>query len=230
MNAKSSQSDSNPTKSFYDRISKAYDLIADSSEHTAREKGLELLAAAPGERVLVVGFGTGHSVAALAKAVGPAGKVFGIDISEGMLAVSRNRIADEGVSDRVELSLGDARNLSFADQQFDAAFISFTLELFDDADMPRVLTQIRRVLRVGGRLGVVAMSREKDETMMTEVYVWLHRHFPHFVDCRPIDVAACLERAGFKTTRLEKMAIWGLPVAIAVAHPAPPPSTNSGPN
>ena len=153
----------------------------------------------------------------LARAVGPTGRVHGIDISEGMLAVARQRVADEGVADRAELMLGDARNLTFADGQFDAAFVSFTLELFDDADIPRVLAAIRRVLCPAGRLGVVSMSREKDENVMTDVYVWLHRHFPHFVDCRPIDVAACLERADFKVKRLEKMAIWGLPVAIAVA-------------
>ncbi len=208
----------NPTKSFYDRISKAYDLIADSSEHTAREKGLKLLAAAPGEKVLEIGFGTGHSVVALARAVGEAGRVYGIDISEGMLAVARQHVAEAGVANRVELSLGDARQMAFADGQFDAVFTSFTLELFDDADIPRVLAEIRRVLRPAGRLAVVAMSRENNENVMTEVYVWLHRHFPHFVDCRPIDVAAWLKPAGFVIDHKEKMAIWSLPVAMAVAH------------
>jgi ubiquinone/menaquinone biosynthesis C-methylase UbiE len=211
----------NPTKSFYDRISKAYDLIADSSEHTAREKGLQLLAAAPGEKVLEIGFGTGHSAVTLARGVGPAGRVYGIDISDGMLAVARKRAADEGVASRVELTLGDARHLTFAEGQFDAVFTSFTLELFDEGDIPRVLGEVCRVLRPAGRLGVVAMSREKAENVMTEVYVWLHRHFPHFVDCRPIDVAAWLKPAGFTIVRLEKMAIWSLPVAMAVAHKGP---------
>jgi demethylmenaquinone methyltransferase/2-methoxy-6-polyprenyl-1,4-benzoquinol methylase len=208
----------NPTKSFYDRISRAYDLIADSSEHTAREKGLQLLAAAPREKVLELGFGTGHSAVALARSVGPRGKVFGIDISEGMLEVARKRAADEGVADRVELSLGDARQLAFADGQFDAAFTSFTLELFNEGDIPRVLGETRRVLRPGGRLAVVAMAREEEVNVMTEIYVWMHRHFPHFVDCRPIDVPAWLQPAGFTVDRLEKMAIWSLPVAIVVAH------------
>jgi demethylmenaquinone methyltransferase/2-methoxy-6-polyprenyl-1,4-benzoquinol methylase len=208
----------NPTKSFYDRISKAYDLIADSSEHTARERGLELLGAAPGEKILEIGFGTGHSAVTLARSVGLAGRVYGIDISEGMLDVARKRVSEEGVAGQVELSLGDARQLTFADGSFNAVFTSFTLELFDDGDIPRVLQEIRRVLRPAGRLGIVAMSRAKNANVMTEVYVWMHRHFPHFVDCRPIDVAAWLEPAGFTIERLEKMAIWTLPVAIAVAR------------
>src|SRR5690242_15622481 len=119
----------NPTKAFYDRISKVYDLISDSSEHKARERGAELLAAAPGESVLVVGFGTGHAVAALSRAVSPGGKVAGIDISEGMLEVARKRVSQEGVTGAVELSIGDARQLAFSDGAFDAAFLSFTLEL-----------------------------------------------------------------------------------------------------
>lgn len=210
----------NPTKAFYDRISKVYDLIADSSEHKARERGAELLAAKPGESILVVGFGTGHAVAAFSRAVAPSGKVCGVDISEGMLDVARERVTKEGVPGVVELSVGDARQLAFADQTFDAAFMSFTLELFDDNDIPRVLEQIRRVLRPGGRLAVVSMSMEPHETLMTDIYVWMHRHFPHFVDCRPVPLGQHLEQAKFRVERVEKRAIWGLPVAIALAGKA----------
>jgi demethylmenaquinone methyltransferase/2-methoxy-6-polyprenyl-1,4-benzoquinol methylase len=208
----------NPTKAFYDRISKVYDLISDSSEHKARDRGVELLDAAPGESVLVVGFGTGHAAAALGRAVAPGGKVSGVDISEGMLEVARKRIRDEGVANSVELSIGDARQLVYPDQTFDAAFISFTLELFGDSDIPRVLGQIYRVLRPGGRLAVVSMSKEPHETLMSDIYVWMHRHFPHFVDCRPIPVAEHLAQANFQVERLEKQSIWGLPVAIALAR------------
>lgn len=210
----------NPTSSFYDRISKVYDLLADSSEHQARERGAELLAAKPGETVLVVGFGTGHAVAGFSRAVAPSGKVCGVDISEGMRSVAQERLSKEGLPGVVELAIGDARQLAFADQSFDAAFMSFTLELFDDTDIPRVLDQIRRVLRPAGRLAVVSMSKEAHETPMTDVYVWMHRHFPHFVDCRPIPLAQHLEQAGFRVEHLEKQSIWGLPVAIALAGKA----------
>ena len=76
-----------------------------------RARGLALLAAAPGERGLVVGYGTGHSAVAMARAVGATGRISGVDISEGMLAVARKRVIEEGVAGRVELTLGDARRL-----------------------------------------------------------------------------------------------------------------------
>ena len=204
-------------KSFYDRISSAYDLIADSSEHTAREKGLKLLAVSAGETVLVIGFGTGHSVVSVAQAVTPTGKAFGIDISQGMMDVAQKRIVEAGVAEQVKLSLGDARDLQFSDQQFDAVFISFTLELFDDVDLPRVLQEIRRVLRPNGRLGVVSMLVEEHKSVMTDIYISMHRHFPHFVDCHPIAVSGLLLAAGFTVEHFDRMSIWGLPVGIALA-------------
>ena len=66
--------------------------------------------------------------------------------------------------------------------------MSFTLELFEPADVALVLADIRRVIRPTGRLGVVAMAESASSNAMIDAYKWLHRHFPHFVDCRPINV------------------------------------------
>ena len=61
---------------------------------------------------------------------------------------------------------------------------------------PVVLAEVRRVLRPAGRVGIVAMAESANQNVMTDMYAWLHRHFPHFVDCRPIDVGVLLGRAG----------------------------------
>ena len=204
------------TRTFYDRISTAYDLIADAGERACRDRGLTALNASPGERVLEVGFGTGHALVALSVAVGPTGHVFGVDISSGMLAVARRTVAGAGAAG-VALAVDDARSLCFRDAVFDAAFMSFTLELFESIDMPLVLSEIQRVLRPSGRVAVVAMAEASPHTTTTDVYRWLHRHFPHFVDCRPINAIDLLERAGFRTTHTETMSIWGLPVASVIA-------------
>jgi demethylmenaquinone methyltransferase/2-methoxy-6-polyprenyl-1,4-benzoquinol methylase len=208
----------NRTRSFYDRISHAYDLIADSSEHVARERGICALAVAPGERILVIGYGTGHSLVALAHAAGVTGRVFGVDISEGMLSVARDRIVHEDVADRVDITLADARHLPYGNGVFDAVFIAFTLELFDDHDIPQVLTQIRGVLRRRGRLGVVAMAKGAEDSVMTEIYLWMHHHFPHWVDCRPISLDRWLSQTDFVMLRAETLSLWRLPVAVVVAR------------
>src|SRR5262245_66597287 len=76
------------TKAFYNKISKFYDLLADQSEEPVRRAGLEKLNARTGEKVLEIGFGTGHCLIALARAVGAAGSVYGIELSDAMIKMS----------------------------------------------------------------------------------------------------------------------------------------------
>lgn len=207
-------------RAFYDRISSAYDLLSDASERAARLRGLQLLNAQPGERVLEIGFGTGNELVDLAGKVGGTGKVVGVDISSGMKSVAAHKLAKAGLTDAVELLLADARTLPFPDDSFDAAYSSFTLELFSEEDIPVVLSEIKRVLKSGGRLGVVSMATVntgEHASALEKAYIWMHRHFPHIVDCRPISVAAVLQSAGFNVTASESLDIWTLPVTAAVA-------------
>ncbi len=207
-------------KSFYDRISSAYDALTNSNEHAAREKGLALLAVQPAERVLEIGYGTGHSLVALAQAVGPNGHVDGIDVSDGMRQVAAARVAEAGLADRASLRVGSVPPLPYADAVFDVVSMSFTLELFPLAVIPQVLSEIKRVLKPGGRLGVVSMALvragERD-TLLEKTYKWMHRHFPHIVDCQPIDVGDDLKRAGFTVHDDVELKIWTMPVAAVVA-------------
>ncbi len=219
MNGHSAAADStNPTQAFYDRISKAYDLLSDSNEHKAREKGEQALGVKPGNAVFEIGYGTGHACADLAKMVGEQGKVCGIDISPGMREVALKRLNQEGVADRVALEVGDAQKLPYENASFDHAFTSFTLELFPLEIIPGVLKEVLRVLKPGGKLGVVSMFKKEHRSWLTHAYEWSHRHFPHIVDCQPIDAPQFMENAGFKLVHNEEMAIWSLPVAIVVGQ------------
>jgi demethylmenaquinone methyltransferase/2-methoxy-6-polyprenyl-1,4-benzoquinol methylase len=145
-------------RAFYNKIARVYDLLAEHSEQPMREIAIRMLAPALGEHLLEIGFGTGHVLAELAKAVGPTGHVSGIDISENMRDQTRELLEREGLAERVALVCGDAENLPYPDDSFDGIFLCFTLELFDTPEIPRVLAQCRRVLRSGGRIVVASVS------------------------------------------------------------------------
>lgn len=214
-------SETDATRHFYDRISGVYDMLADADEHAAREKGLQALAVQPGEYVLEIGFGTGHSLVSLAEAVGPDGMVCGVDISQGMHDAALHRLQQSGLADRVDIRVAAIPPLPWPDEQFDAVSMSFTLELFPLEVIPDVLAECRRVMKPSGRIGVVSMSvtpeGEKD-SMMEKTYKWMHRHFPHIVDCQPIDAVKHLEEAGYTITHSEHMEIWSMPVVVLVGR------------
>lgn len=205
------------TRAFYDKIAHVYDLLSEHTEGPLKQQGLEKLAVQPGERVLEIGFGTGHCLASLAQAVGPTGRVFGIDISDKMRDLARVTLDKQNLSSRVELFCGDASKLPLPDAALDAVFTSFTLELFDNPEIPVVLAECHRVLKPGGRLGVVSVSKEGKEGLLVEAYEWTHKHFPNLMDCRPIFARRGIAAAGFDIVESNIGHMW-VPVEIVLAR------------
>jgi demethylmenaquinone methyltransferase/2-methoxy-6-polyprenyl-1,4-benzoquinol methylase len=119
----------------------------------------------------------------------------------------------ENLSERVELHCRDAAQLPFDDESLDGVFASFTLELFDTPELPVVLAEWRRVLKPGGRLVVVAISKEGRQGLVLKAFEWTHRHFPNLMDCRPIYVRRALEAAGFRIDGSQVEMMW-VPVEI----------------
>jgi demethylmenaquinone methyltransferase/2-methoxy-6-polyprenyl-1,4-benzoquinol methylase len=141
-------------RAMFDRIAPVYDAM-----NRAMTAGLDLrwrrLAAAsvvrPGERVLDAACGTGDF--ALAALGAGAGRVTGVDFSERMLERARRKSA------AVDWVRGDLLALPFADGSFDAATIGFGARNL--ADLERGLRELRRVLRPGGRLAVLEITRPR---------------------------------------------------------------------
>ena len=205
-------------KASYDRLSRWYDLIAGWSERKAVECGLKQLHAIEGEIVLEIGYGTGRSIVALARAVGPSGRVVGIDLSEGMRRVAASRVRKAGLSDRVELICGDAATLPSEAGSVEAVFMSFTLELFDTPQIPVLLAECYRTLSPGGRIAVVSMQKKTHPGLAQRIYEWAHEKMPRVVDCRPIHAGRALAEAGFSVTQQTEMRMWGLPVSVVLAN------------
>jgi ubiquinone/menaquinone biosynthesis C-methylase UbiE len=203
-------------RAAYDRLSKWYDLLAGSSEKKFADIGLQKLDVKAGEKILEIGFGTGGSLVSLVQLVGRTGKVCGMDLSPGMFRVAQNKLKKIGMLSRVELQCADAVYLPYHDNLFDAIFMSFVLELFDTPELPLVLHECKRVLRGDGRIGVVALSKQKK--LSVRLYEWFHMRFPSYVDCRPIFGRETLEQADFQIMDATEMVMWGLPVEIIVAQ------------
>lgn len=82
--------------------------------------------------------------------------VTGADISENMMAIGKEKIAAAGLTDKIKLVQGDAENLQFADESFDAVMIAFGVRNFED--LPRGLKEMKRVLRKGGKAMILEFS------------------------------------------------------------------------
>ena len=108
---------------------------------------LDITSVAPGERVLDVACGTGVLANTVAGLVEPGGTVTGLDINPGMLDVARRK------NPTLVWKSGRAEELPFDSESYDAVYCNFGLMFFDDK--PRAVQEMVRVLRPGGRLGVV---------------------------------------------------------------------------
>jgi ubiquinone/menaquinone biosynthesis C-methylase UbiE len=201
----------------YDRLSRWYDLLEGGWETRARTAGLKLLAVRAGERVLEIGPGTGHSLAALAGAVGPQGLAAGMDLSPRMLAQTGRTLAREAPATRPGLVCGDALQLPFAAGAFDAIFMSFVLELIDTPEIPAVLAECRRVTRVGGRICVVSLDKSCGLAWVNALYEKGHARWPGLLDCRPIFLTQILTAAGFRVAAARAFSLWGLGVKAVLA-------------
>jgi ubiquinone/menaquinone biosynthesis C-methylase UbiE len=202
---------------YYDRLSGIYDYLTAAFERKLAERSLAQLEPREGESVLEVGFGSGHCLKRIALLVGSSGQAHGIDLSPGMIRVAERKVARANLSHRVHLLRGDASSLPFADGVFDAALMTYTLELFDTPEIPAVLRQLKAVLKPGGRLAVAAMSKAAGTTAVLRLYEWGHTRWPTLLDCRPIYLHRSLEDAGFEVRTCEEVRSYGLPTEIAVA-------------
>ena len=110
------------------------------------------------KKILDVATGTAD-VAIMASGILKPEKIIGIDISDGMLEFGRKKIAKLGLESVIELQNGDSETIKFADNSFDAVTVAFGVRNFENLE--KGLSEIKRVLRPGGKLVVLEFSKPK---------------------------------------------------------------------
>jgi ubiquinone/menaquinone biosynthesis C-methylase UbiE len=141
----------------YDPLTEEFDRFSPRVSTPFVRQMIELASVSTGERLLDVGTGTGIVAIEAAKAIGPTGRVVGVDLSENMLAAARAKAEHLGLSRISGFHRMDAERLELPDGSFDTVLCLFALLHFPDP--VRALLEMRRVMKPGGRLVLAVGSR-----------------------------------------------------------------------
>ena len=143
---------------MFDNISENYDglnrVISLGIDVSWRKKVVKLVGENNPQQILDIATGTGD-LALMMTSLNPK-KIIGLDISEGMLEVGKQKIAKANKSETIEMIVGDSENIPFEDNTFDAITVSFGVRNFENLD--KGLTEILRVLKPNGKFVVLETS------------------------------------------------------------------------
>ncbi|MBE7653895.1 bifunctional demethylmenaquinone methyltransferase/2-methoxy-6-polyprenyl-1,4-benzoquinol methylase UbiE [Tenacibaculum finnmarkense genomovar finnmarkense] len=143
---------------MFDNISEDYDglnrVISLGIDVSWRKKVVKLVGENNPKQILDIATGTGD-LALMMAGLNP-DRIVGLDISAGMLAVGKQKIAKANLTDKIEMIVGDSEKMPFDNDTFDAITVSFGVRNFEHLD--KGLTEIRRVLKTGGKLVILETS------------------------------------------------------------------------
>lgn len=148
-----------PIAHMFDRIAAKYDvlnhLLSFNIDKVWRRKTAKTVAKCHPESILDLATGTADLAIALARH-NPQAHIIGMDISEMMLDIGKQKVAKRQLEDQIALRLGDAAALPFEDNQFDAVTVAFGVRNFED--LCQGLSEICRVLKPNGRAVILEFS------------------------------------------------------------------------
>lgn len=211
-------------RTMFNRIAPTYDklnhIMSMNIDRRWRKRAMALVAACSPREVLDLATGTADLAIDMAEAMSEV-RITGVDLSTEMLAVGREKVARAGFSERVTLLEGDAEQLPFADETFDAVTVAFGVRNF--ADLPLCLQEMRRVLRPGGCVVILELSTPQNPVVRFcyECYAfrflpWIgglvskeqgaYRYLPASIRAfhKPTTVVEMMQQAGFTACRAER--------------------------
>ncbi len=210
---------------MFDEIAPRYDylnhLLSMNIDKSWRRKAVSMMAQYRPEHVLDVATGTGDFAMDALQAL-PEMRITGIDISGKMLEMGQKKLDAMENGERIELRKEDSEAMSFADDRFDAITCGFGVRNFDN--LKKGLSEMRRVLRPGGRLFILEFSRPR-YFPFRQLYMFYFRfilprignmiaksktaysYLPESVAAFPDgkEMLAILKDVGFKNTKCKKL-------------------------
>lgn len=187
-------------RSIYGRIAKRYDFQHGLITAKADQRGRKILVnntVQEGDRVLDCGAGTGTTGIMAARKAGPRGTVTMFDLSEAMLAVAREKVAQLHVPAKVRFRTGDMVHLPFDDNSFDVVLSTYSLCPLYDPEKGAL--ELYRVTKPGGKVGAAHSSEPHNPLLKffadrVEDIAW---RLPWLsMGCRSVTVLPALEKAG----------------------------------
>ncbi len=146
---------------MFNNISKNYDFLnhflSMGIDIRWRKKAVKILKPLQPKNILDIATGTGD-FALEALSLKPE-KIIGLDISQGMLDVGKEKMKKRGVEKTIEMVLGDSENLPFEDNSFDAITVAFGVRNFENLE--KGLKEMNRVLKPGGKAVIIEFSKPK---------------------------------------------------------------------
>ena len=212
LNARVSQ---NNIGAVYDRIAPIYDIWGRLTESRARNRAIELAEIKDGQNILEVAVGTGLAFCEIIKR-NPNGMNRGIDLSQGMLEKAKT-LARKMSDANYSLDVGSAFNINIESESIDTLVNNYMFDLIPFEDMDKILIEFRRVLKHGGKLILVNMT--KGERFGSRLYDFIYNISPKAMGgCRGVKLAERLQKNNFKVEIREYFQQFLFPSEVILAY------------
>ena len=213
---------------MFDGIAPSYDrlnhLMSLNVDKRWRRRALPFIVNALPQQILDVACGTGDSTIAIARAAAEGSVVTGADISEGMMALIREKARKAGVENRIRLEVADGEALPYQDSSFHRVCCFFGIRNFEHKE--RGLREFHRVLTPGGRLVIQELSVPRNRVLrwfydlyFMHILPWVgglisgdkaaYRYLPASVHAFPApeDFCRMIREAGFREVRHKSLSL-----------------------
>ncbi len=166
-------------KDMFDSIAWRYDmlnhLLSIGIDRSWRKRVVRMVAISRAKRILDVATGTGDLAIMMAKKIDGA-NIDGVDLSPEMLSIGKMKVEKEKLSDKIKMAEGDAENLVFANDEFDAVTVAFGVRNFEDID--KGVKEIYRVIKPGGVVCILEFGNPRHKIFSTVYRFYFHKILP----------------------------------------------------